>query len=315
MRDDVLALGEHLRDALWKAESAGIARRDSSGLVVAGMGGSGIGARLAAAAIGSRARRPIVVAAGYDLPPWVDSSWTVLCSSYSGATEETLSAYAVAGERGAHRIAVTSGGELADRARQDGVPVIPVAGGFQPRAAVGYALVSALEVAALCGAAPSLRDEIEAAAAAVGDDDRAAALADAIGDRVPVIYGAELTAPVAYRWKTQVNENVNAHAFASELPEADHNEIEGWQAGDDTFAAVFLDDADTHPRTRRRIGLTREIIGTGAVIEGRGATRTERLVDLVVLGDLVSLTLAGRRGADAYAIPALHRLKAELAAS
>jgi glucose/mannose-6-phosphate isomerase len=315
MRDDVLGLGEHLRDALWKAESAGIPAQESAGLVVAGMGGSGIGARLAVAAIGARARRPIVVSAAYDLPPWIDGSWTVLCSSYSGATEETLSAYAVAGERGARRIAVTTGGELAERAREDGVPVIPVAGGFQPRAAVGYALVAALEVAALCGAAPSLRDEMEAAAAAVADDDRAAPLADAIGDRVPVIYGAELTAPVAYRWKTQVNENVNAHAFSSELPEADHNEIEGWSPGDDRFAAVFLDDAETHPRTRRRIELTRQIIGTGEVAEGRGATRTERLVDLVVLGDLVSLRLAERRGADAYAIPALIRLKGALAHS
>ena len=89
----------------------------------------------------------------------------MLCASYSGNTEETLSAYDEALERGAPRVVATTGGALAERARRDGVPVIPLPGGFQPRAAVGYGLVSALEAAALGGAGPSLRDEVEAAAA------------------------------------------------------------------------------------------------------------------------------------------------------
>ena len=126
------------------------------------MGGSSVGGRLAAGALGPRLRRPLALAMGYDIPSWIGSETLVLCSSYSGSTEETLATYDAAKAAGAPRIVATTGGPLAERARADGVPVVPLPGGFQPRAAVGYSLVTALEAAALCGAAPSLRDEVEA---------------------------------------------------------------------------------------------------------------------------------------------------------
>src|SRR5215213_4240044 len=208
---ETLDLPEHLRDALWRVDSAGIAPMDApGGLIVAGMGGSSIGGRLARAAIGPRARRSITVVGGYTLPAWVGPDTVVLCASYSGGTEETLACYDHAVELGARRIVSTTGGALAERARRDGVPVIPLPGGFQPRVAVGYGLVAALEAAALAGAAPSLRAEVEAAAALAetlaadwgpdGDEsNEAKALARALHGTVPVVAGAELTAPVAYR--------------------------------------------------------------------------------------------------------------------
>ena len=325
---DILGLADHLRDALWKFESADIAPVDSpGGLIVAGMGGSAVGGRLACAAIGARASRPIVVADGYELPPWVDSRWTVLCSSYSGGTEETLALYAAAGEAGANRVVTTTGGELAERAHADRVPVIPVAGGFQPRAAVGYSLVSAMEVASLCGAAPSLRDEIEGAAALVeelaptwGPDagGEAKDLAQALHGTVPVICGAQLTAPVAYRWKTQFNENAKVHAFSSDLPELNHNEIEGWN-GAERFSAVFLEDPEQHPRVRRRVEVTADIVSRSGSpvrrVSARGGAPTERLVSLVLLGDMVSLYAAVLRGVDPVDIPLLNEIKAALAQS
>ena len=162
---EILDLSTHLRDALWRVDSAGIKPVEApGGLIVAGMGGSAVGARLARGAIGGRLRRPLAVADGYGLPGWAGPDTLVLCSSYSGTTEETLAAYDDAVERGAPRLVATTGGALGERARRDGVPVIPIPGGFQPRAAVGYSLVSALEAAALCGAAPSLRAEVESAA-------------------------------------------------------------------------------------------------------------------------------------------------------
>src|SRR5919202_3020394 len=149
---EILDLPTHLRDALWRVDSAALQPAEArDGLVVAGMGGSGIGGRLARAAIGSRARRPLTIVGGYALPAWVGPDTMVLCASYSGAAEETLSCYRHAVELGAQRVVATTGGPLAEMARADGVPVIPFPGGFQPRAAVGYALVSALEVAAMCG--------------------------------------------------------------------------------------------------------------------------------------------------------------------
>jgi glucose/mannose-6-phosphate isomerase len=328
---EILDLPTHLRDALWRVDSAALPPGEApGGLVVAGMGGSGIGGRLALAALGPRARRPLTVVAGYSLPPWLSARSTVLCSSYSGATEETLACYDAAGALGARRIVASTGGPLADHARRDGVPVVPLPGGFQPRAAVAYATVVALEVAATVGVGPSLRAEVEAAADLADQlvvewgpdaptDSEAKRLAVTLDDTVPVVAGAELTAPIAYRWKTQLNENAKLHAFTSELPELDHNEIVGWRAARDygRFAAVFLDDVDTHPRTRARIGLTTELIGADAeeveVVRSRGASRTERVMSLVLLGDLLSLYLAVLRGADPVEIDVLHTLKARLA--
>jgi glucose/mannose-6-phosphate isomerase len=328
---EILDLPIHLRDALWRVDSAALTPVDAPwGLVVAGMGGSAIGGRLARAAIGPRARRPLTVVGDYSLPGWVGPQTLVLCASYSGATEETLAAYDQAVERGAPRIVATTGGALAERARRDDVPVIPLPGGFQPRAAVGYAYVAALEAAALAGVAPSLREEVEAAAAlaerlgaewgpAGAEDGLAKSLARRLIGTVPVIAGAGLTAEVAYRWKTQINENAELPAFASSLPELNHNEIVGWGAAADLarFAAVFLEDADDHPRNVRRIELTAAAAEKSAAVVERvcavGETRTERVTSLVLLGDLVSLYLAVLRGIDPVSVTAIDELKAGLA--
>src|SRR6204780_4637678 len=144
---DVLSLPEHLRDALWRVESAIMQDWDTTaGLVVAGMGGSAIGGALARAALGDHASRPIFVTRAYGLPPWTTPETTVLCASYSGNTEETLACYESAGALVAQRVGVTTGGRRGGIARAYGVPVIPLPGGFQPRAAVAYMTVAALEV-------------------------------------------------------------------------------------------------------------------------------------------------------------------------
>jgi glucose/mannose-6-phosphate isomerase len=329
---EALNLSEHLRDALWRVESAEISSQDSpGGLVIAGMGGSAIGGMLAAGVLGDRASRPIEVARDYALPAWTTPDTTVLCASYSGETEETLAAFDAAGAVGARRIVSTTGGTLAANAREEGVPVIPIPGGFQPRAAVGYGLVVALEVAALCGAAPSLRTEIDVAAAhadglagewgpGAPEDSLAKRLARSLHGAIPIITGAGLTAPIAYRWKTQFNENAKSPAFAGELPEIDHNEVVGWKRtpGFGRLAAVFLDDCDLHPRVRERITLTRELIAEGTaaseLVESVGATRAERLVSLVLLGDLVTLYRAILDGVDPVEIEVLVDLKEQLKA-
>lgn len=328
--DDVLGLPEHLRDAQWRVESAKIEPADApGGLIVAGMGGSAIGGVLARAVLGDRASRPIVVMRDYGVPAWTTPDATVLCASYSGNTEETLAAYEAAGALGARRIVATTGGKLAAAAREDGVPVIPLPGMFQPRVAVGYMLVVALEVAALCGAAESLHSEIDVAAAHIealveewgpdgAEDSLPKQLARGLHDTIPQIAGAGLTTPIGYRWKTQLNENAEVPAFSNELPELDHNEVVGWAGAAELgrFSAVFLDDSDLHPRVRQRIELTRGIISaTGAPtfrVEGRGETRTERLLSLVLLGDLVSLYVAVLRGVDPTPVVPIDHLKRAL---
>ncbi len=328
--DDVLGLPEHLRDALWRVESARLEQHDApGGLIVAGMGGSAIGGALARSVLGDRASRPIIVMRDYGVPSWTTPDAAVLCASYSGNTEETLAAFEAAGALGCRRVVATTGGKLAAAAREEDVPVIPLPGAFQPRAAVGYMLVIALEVAAACGAAESLHSEIDVAAAHTeelvaewgpggAEDSLPKQLARGLHGTIPQIAGAGLTAPIAYRWKTQLNENAKVPAHSADLPELDHNEIAGWAGAAELgrFSAVFLDDSDLHPRIRQRIELTRGLIGASATgsfrVETRGETRTERLVSLVLLGDLVSLYLAVLRGIDPTPVDAIEQLKGAL---
>jgi glucose/mannose-6-phosphate isomerase len=323
MIDDVLGIPDQLRDALWRIESARLEPAPSAGLFVCGMGGSAIGGDLAAAAIGDRLTAPMVTVRGYALPSWATPEWTVLCSSYSGGTEETLACFEAAETLGARRLVASTGGALVDRARETDVPVVGLPGIFQPRAAVAYMVVVAAEVAWLAGVAPHLHTEIDAAAAFLGEQaetlqQQAREIAALVAGSVPVVYGADLTAPVARRWKTQVNENAKFPAWWGELPEADHNELCGWAgaAGDERAAAIFLEDRDQHPRIARRFELTARSIEPGAAavarVETAGETRLERMLWAVMLGDLFTLELARQRGVDPLPVEAIERFKEEM---
>jgi glucose/mannose-6-phosphate isomerase len=323
MLDDVLAIPDHLRDALWRIESARLEPAESAGLLVCGMGGSAIGGDLAAAALGDRLTRPLLTVRGYELPSWATPEWTVLGVSYSGNTEETLACFAAAEALGARRVVVSTGGALVDAAREAGVPVVGLPGILQPRAAVAYVFAAAAEGAALAGAAPHIHTEIDAAAAFLAERSeglrgRAAEIAARLEGTLPVVYGADLTAAAARRWKTQVNENAKLPAFFSELPEADHNELCGWAPGavGGTLAGVLIEDADQHPRERRRFELTAAAIDAAGAevvrLETEGETRVERLLWAVMLGDLVSVALAEARGVDPTPVEAIEGFKAAL---
>lgn len=328
MLGDVLAQPHQVGDALWRSDAAGVPRRYMpGGLVVCGMGGSAIGGDLARSAIGPRAGRPLRVVRGYDLVPWMAGDALVLCSSYSGNTEETLACFEAAGELGAPRVVVTTGGELASLAREAGVPVIGVPSGMQPRAAVVYMTIATLHCAAAAGVCDPLDREAEGAGALLGDlaaewgpdapeDSAAKSLAALLDGTVPVIYGAGMTAAPAQRWKTQINENVKQPSFAAGLPEANHNDICAWERADEfgRYSAVLLDDEELHPQLRRRIGLTSDVVGEhGHVVTSRGSTPLERVMSLVFLGDLVSVYMAALAGVDPTPVEVLERFKGELA--
>jgi glucose/mannose-6-phosphate isomerase len=322
MIEDVLAQPHQIGDALWRVEAAGIpAREFAGGLVICGMGGSAVGGDLAAAAIGNRATNAIRTVRGYELPPDVGPDTLVLCASYSGSTEETLACFEAAGAAGAPRVALTTGGPLAELAREAGIPVAGVPSGMQPRAAVVYMTIGALECAAACGAAPSLRDEIEGAREILeqlAEDSGADSIARALEDTIPLVHGAGPTAPIARRWKTQLNENSKLPAFASELPEANHNEIEGWRRGLDLapLSAVFLHTPELHPRLERRMELTADRlsdIGAPVVrVDARGDSPVAHVMSLVMTGDLVSVSLAELEDIDPDPVDAIEGFKAAL---
>lgn len=331
MLDDVLAMPGQLADALWRVESAGVRTADhAGGLLVCGMGGSAIGADLAIAAIGDRALRPLRVARGYALPPGTPPDTLVLCASYSGETEETLACFDEAAAAGLPILALTTGGSLAARAREYGCPVIGVPSGMQPRAAVVYMTVGALEAARLAGAAPDLREEIEASASMLrslgeewgpgsADDSLAKDLARSLHGSIPVIYGAAMTDAPALRFKCQINENAEMPAFRATLPEADHNELCSWPlaALPGRLSAIFLDDDGLDGRLRTRIELTADAAVAGAAhvqtLTTVGGSGLERVLSLVLLGDLTSVYLAALDDRDPTPVEAIERFKRELA--
>jgi glucose/mannose-6-phosphate isomerase len=322
MLGDVLAQPHQYEDALWRTESAGIKKREfTRGVVICGMGGSAIGADLAAAAIGPRATAPITTIRGYELPRWVGHDTLVVCASYSGNTEETLHCFEQAGSAGASRVVVTTGGKLADAARDAGdVPVIGVPSGMQPRAAVVYMTVTALQCAELAGASPPLRTEIEEAAAIASElvDDHAQAeqIAQAIAGRIPVVYGGRTSTAAARRWRAQFNENSKLPAFYGDLPEAHHNEVVGWHHAQDALFGIVLETSDEHERMTRRFDVTEEVMrdaGLEAIrIKACGESALAQVMWLVLLGDLVSVYLAVLRGIDPTPVEEIEGLKKRL---
>jgi glucose/mannose-6-phosphate isomerase len=328
MLGDVLAQSHQYEDALWRTESAGIKKCDfSRGLVVCGMGGSAIGGDLAAAAVGLRASAPITTIRGYDLPAWVGPETLVLCASYSGNTEETLHCFEAAAAAGAPRVAVTTGGKLAEAARAAGdVPVVGVPSGMQPRAAVVYMTVISLQCAELAGAAPHLRSEIQEAAALAGElgqkwgpdveDSQAKAIAHALEGRIPVVYGGRTSTAPARRWRSQLNENAKVPAFYGDLPEAHHNEVVGWHHGGGDLFGIVLETKEEHERMALRFDVTAEVMGAAGFealrVEAVGESPTAQVMSLVLLGDLVSVYLAVLRGIDPTPVDEIEGLKARL---
>ena len=204
--------------------------------------------------------------------------------------------------------------------------MIGLPGGLQPRHAVGYGFTVACEVAALLGVAAGMRTQIDTAAAHLEEDRdalvaQAGEIAEQLAGTVPLIYGCELTVPVAYRWKTQINENAKQHAFDHQLPELDHNEIVGWTRT--AAAAALLRDlprrlrpAPAPARARRADREADRARGAAVVaVETEGETRVQRLLCAVMLGDLVSLYLAAHNGVDPGPIEMIDQLKDELESS
>ena len=254
----------------------------------------------------------------------------VIASSYSGGTEETLSAFEDAQARNARIAAVTSGGELAERA--SGMPMVRITGGMQPRAALGYSLGVLLR-AFRDGGFLALSDddfltalgEARQRADAYNLDDRnnlAREVSGGMEGHLPVIYtGPGLLEPVGMRWRTQIHENAKHPAVGNVFPELDHNEIMGFEAGPpevlQKMEVVVLADADDHRQVRRRFEVTRELVAKRVAgwreIESQGSSRLGRMLSLVQLGDWASFWLAMRKKEDPTPVETIQKLKAVLA--
>ena len=303
-------------------------------VVVAGMGGSAIGADLLAAYAAPHARVPILIWRNYDLPRFVGPDTLLIASSHSGNTEETLAAFEKALQAGANVLAVTTGGSLAKRAEAASAPLWRFEHAGQPRAAVGFSfglLLGALVRLGVLGFDP---DELSSTIQAMQEQaasiraevpvakNLAKRMAGQLMDRWPTILGADLLAPVARRWRTQIAEIAKAMAQFEELPEADHNMVAGVEHPKGMIGptmVVFLRSSFNHPRNLKRLEATRHVLMLEGfntdIIECPGASRLAQQWTGLHMGDYLAYYLAMAYGVDPTPVMAIEDLKVQLSAS
>jgi glucose/mannose-6-phosphate isomerase len=303
-------------------------------VVIVGMGGSGISGDVAAQLAATHSRVPVVTVKGASIPRVVGPGTLLVAVSFSGGTAETLTCYEQAGEAGADRYVVTSGGRLLDRAEQEGVPVARIPGEGQPRAnlanlavpvILGLERSGVLMEGAASGPLAEIPDHLRQAVslwslATPLERNEAKQVALEIGDRIPIFYGGRgWPALAALRGKCQVNENAERPAFWNEVPELDHNEIVGW-SGDrvgEIFQVVALrSDDDEDELTARTFDATLELIAETVPVRRVGVTGPSALTRFATAAafvDLVSVYLAYLHGIDPTPVESIVELKGRLA--
>ena len=307
--------------------------RNFKNIVVLGMGGSAIGGNLLSDYLAGELSIPIVVIRGYDIPKFIDENSLVFAVSYSGNTEETLSALKRCLEVKARVIALTSGGKLSVLARENNFPVIKVPAGIQPRAAISYLFFPVLKATERLGLLKERSGEIEETLNILDELSReygaksptknnfAKKVALSLYQHLPLVYGSEgLFKAVAMRWKTQINENSKWPCFWNIFPELDHNEIVGYEIENSInrqVKIVYLQDKKGFSRVEQRREITRKIIEDKVaefiVCPTKGKGKMARMFSLIFLGDLMSYYLAILNQVDPSPVACIEDLKKELA--
>lgn len=301
-------------------------------IVCAGMGGSAMAADVACLLAANSLKIPVTVVRNYSLPFWVNKSTLVILCSYSGSTQETLSCFADAQEHGAIIAGICSGDKLLSLLTDNNYDKVVIPGGTQPRAALGYLMVPLLYLLHKAGfICNSFMPELHASIAQLKksretfctaqEDNKAYSLAQQISPSLPLIYGSlDNTSIIATRWRAQFAENSKMISSAHALPELDHNEIVGWKNNQEILhklGIIWLIDRAMHPQNIKRVAITKEVIGSLPAyqieVQGVGESLTQRMLDLINLGDWVSYWLAILHKSDPTTIDNIVRLKEAMA--
>lgn len=337
----VLDMPQHFRDAAARAQAVTVKLQTERirNIIITGMGGSAIGGELAKSLTYNQLPVPLTVCRSYTLPHFAGPHTLVIVSSYSGNTEETLSTFQQAQQRGAQIVCVTSGGEIGERAAQNDLTKFTLPPGFPPRSALVHLLVPILTTLHACGyiADPAadikettallekLGQRYHPAHSAPENLARALALALALAARLPLIYAAEIYETVAWRWKEQFCENAEILSWHNVFPELNHNELVGWgqrREMDQKFQVIYINDtnatpSEIHPRVQARMNFTQSLIEqSGAPIISVAATGESllaRFFSLIFLGDLASVYLAVLGGVDPTPVAKIDYLKTAMA--
>lgn len=299
-------------------------------IVICGMGGSAIGGDITAAWALDKAKVPIFVLRDYLLPAFCDEKTLVIAASYSGNTEETISGYEDALRKKCMVVTVSSGGILERKAKENGTLHIKIPSGMPPRGATAYMLVPQLLILEACGIASceeELKESVEVCKLlrenlkpeTPSEINQSKIIAKKVLGTIPNIFGMGITAPIAKRWRTQINENSKMIAREDVFPELNHNDTVGW-SGDplpERFSVIILRHKGEFERNRMRIEITKELVLKKAreIIEvwASGETALAKMLSLMYIGDFVSIYIAMLRDIDPTPVPVIENLKKLLA--
>ncbi|MBN1792426.1 bifunctional phosphoglucose/phosphomannose isomerase [Candidatus Woesearchaeota archaeon] len=323
MRQDILQMpsqvsqGYQLGD---KVDLAGLEDTHFSDVIIIGMGGSSIAGLILKDYLQTDPLK-LVINQDYSLPVWAGQGTLVIACSYSGNTEETLSAFKEARRRGCGLVIVTVGGKLEEQAKVTRLPIVKIPSGHQPRSSMPvqfFVILRILERLRLVSdkGAEVGRVAADLKAQAPGIEKNAISLSEKVAGRTPLVYTSSKFSSVGYRWKCQFNENAKTPGFCHTFSELNHNEMDGFENLNASFHAVFLRFEDDFRRVQQRMDLTRDILlkrGVAVTDIGiRGPTRLSKMFAAVLLGDLTTYFLALRLRTNPSKVDLIEEFKRKL---
>jgi len=294
-----------------------------SNVLISGLGGSGIGGTIAAEVVATEAHVPIVTNNGYFIPNFVSINTLFLACSYSGNTEETISAAKLAHEEGAKIVVISSGGKLKELADEFGWDFIGIPGGQPPRASFGLSFPEVLYVLHAHGIiSKKFEKELEAAIKLLDYNEEAIQeeakqVTEKLFGKIPVIYAADGFGGVATRFRQQVNENSKMLCWHHVIPEMNHNELVGWRDKNEDLAVIIFRNETDFKNIQARMEINKgtfaEYTKTTIEVWSKGTSDLQRALYLIHLGDWISFFLGEKRSVDITEVKVIDHLKGELA--
>ncbi len=326
MKQLVQAFPTQLQEALMIGQSYRFQTpaKSFSNVVLTGLGGSGIGGSIVQNYVADTMSIPFIVNKDYFLPAFVNEDTLLIVSSYSGNTEETLSAMNQGLKAKATVVCISSGGKVADIAKKKKLDCIQLPAGMPPRSCLGYSMVQVLYVLHHFGYVKNdFEKSINAAIKMMKTEEKdfqkqGKALAKKLAGKTPIIYAASDFEGVAVRFRQQINENGKMLCWHNVIPEMNHNELVGWRTKDHSRIAVFIRNENDYERTQTRMEINKAVIKKYAsVLElwSKGKTFFERVFSIVHLTDWASVYLADLNGVDVMEVAVIDHLKNELSKS
>ncbi|MBA2613746.1 MAG: bifunctional phosphoglucose/phosphomannose isomerase [Bacteroidetes bacterium] len=292
-------------------------------IVITGLGGSGIGGTIIYELISDSCKVPIVINKDYFLPAFVDANTLLIVSSYSGNTEETLSAMQQAISKKVQIVCITSGGKVLELAKQHQFDFIEIPGGNPPRSCIGYSLVQLIKVLVAKGFADKkLFSDLEASIALLDKEHiaiktEAQKIAGKLLNKICVIYSLGTCEGAVVRFRQQINENSKMLCWHHVFPEMNHNELVGWTTKNDSLVVITFHTSFDYGRTQKRYTVCKPIFekySSGVIdIAAKGESKLEQFLYLINIGDWISCYVAELRGIDPVEVNVIDHLKAELA--